>query len=63
MKDVSLTGNILELLKNIEGVTKDFELESGFFGGCGKGVQSPLPVGTGGPKLVIDKVRFGGESK
>ena len=63
LKDVSLTGNILDLLKNIEGATSDFLLYSGFFGGCGKGGQAPLPVGLGGPKLLIDKIRFGGETK
>ncbi|MCK5343927.1 MAG: TldD/PmbA family protein [Candidatus Heimdallarchaeota archaeon] len=63
LKDVSLTGNILDLLTKIEGATKDFELSSGYFGGCGKGGQFPLPVGDGGPKLVFENVRFGGESK
>jgi len=37
------------------------EIRSGYFGGCGKGGQAPLPVGFGGPKLLISKVRFGGE--
>ena len=63
LKDVSLTGNILDLLKKIEGATSDFLMFSSFFGGCGKGGQSPLPVGFGGPKLLIDNVRFGGETK
>ncbi len=63
LKDVSLTGNILDLLKRVEGATKDFELSSGYFGGCGKSGQFPLPVGDGGPKLLFSKVRFGGESK
>ena len=63
LKDVSLTGNILDLLKLVEGATEDFELSSGYFGGCGKGGQFPLPVGDGGPKLLFSKVRFGGESK
>ena len=63
LKDVSLTGNILELLQNVEGATKDFALYSSYFGGCGKGGQYPLPVGIGGPKIIFSKVRFGGESK
>ncbi|TFF63838.1 MAG: TldD/PmbA family protein [Promethearchaeota archaeon] len=62
LKDVTLSGNILELLKNVKGATKDFKLLSGYFGGCGKDGQFPLPVGTGGPKLLVDQVRFGGES-
>ncbi|MHA1910967.1 MAG: metallopeptidase TldD-related protein, partial [Candidatus Kariarchaeaceae archaeon] len=63
LKDVSLTGNILELLQNVEGATKDFSLYSSYFGGCGKAGQFPLPVGLGGPKIIFSKVRFGGESK
>ncbi|MCY3413492.1 MAG: TldD/PmbA family protein [Candidatus Heimdallarchaeota archaeon] len=62
IKDVTLTGNILNLLHGIEGATKDFELHSGYFGGCGKGGQFPLPVGLGGPKVLFNKVRFGGEN-
>lgn len=62
LKDVILTGNMLEFLQRVEGVTKDLEIHSGYFGGCGKERQFPLPVGTGGPKLVISKVRFGGEA-
>ncbi|MFX1572318.1 MAG: TldD/PmbA family protein [Promethearchaeota archaeon] len=61
LKDVSLTGNILQLLKNVEGATKDLVMFATYFGGCGKDGQSPLPVGLGGPKLLINNVRFGGE--
>ncbi len=61
LKDVILTGNMLEFLQRVEGATKDLEISSGYFGGCGKGRQYPLPVGLGGPKLVISGVRFGGE--
>jgi len=62
IREVSLSGNILELLARVEGATKDLKLTSGYFGGCGKGGQSPLPVGLGGPKLLIDEVTFGGEA-
>jgi TldD protein len=61
LKDVILTGNMLELLQRVEGATRDLEIVSGYFGGCGKERQFPLPVGLGGPKLVISSVRFGGE--
>jgi TldD protein len=61
LKDVALSGNILNLLKNVRGATKDLEIFSGYFGGCGKDGQFPLPTGIGGPKLVIDNIRFGGE--
>ncbi|TFH05121.1 MAG: TldD/PmbA family protein [Candidatus Thorarchaeota archaeon] len=62
IREVSLSGNILELLSRVEGGTKDLKLKSGYFGGCGKGGQFPLPVGMGGPKLLIDEVTFGGEA-
>ncbi|MHA1930262.1 MAG: TldD/PmbA family protein, partial [Candidatus Thorarchaeota archaeon] len=62
IREVSLSGNILELLSKIEGATSDFGMYCGYFGGCGKGGQSPLPTGVGGPKLVIDGVTFGGQA-
>jgi len=61
LKDVALSGNILNLLSNIRGATKDLKVFCGHFGGCGKDGQFPLPCGIGGPKLIIDNVRFGGE--
>ncbi|TFH01634.1 MAG: TldD/PmbA family protein, partial [Candidatus Thorarchaeota archaeon] len=63
IREVSLSGNILELLSRVEGGTKELKLRSGYFGGCGKGGQAPLPVGMGGPKLIIDEVTFGGEAQ
>jgi TldD protein len=62
LREVSLSGNILDLLAHVLGGTKEVKLTSGYFGGCGKGGQSPLPVGFGGPRLVIDEVAFGGEA-
>ena len=62
IREVSLSGNILELLSKIEGATSDMGMRSGYFGGCGKGGQYPLPTGLGGPKLVIDGVTFGGQA-
>jgi TldD protein len=62
LREVALSGNILDLLSHIEGATKDFEIMSGYFGGCGKGDQFPLPVGLGGPKLIVDGVTFGGQA-
>ena len=61
IKDVALSGNILDLLKNIRGATKDLQVFCTYFGGCGKDGQVPLMCGLGGPKLIIDNVRFGGE--
>lgn len=62
LREVSLAGNILQLLGEVEGATSDFKLIGGYFGGCGKGGQYPLPTGMGGPKLVINGVKFGGKS-
>ena len=62
IREVALSGNIIELLSYVEGATKELKLHSGYFGGCGKGEQFPLPVGMGGPKLLINNVTFGGEA-
>ncbi len=60
IREVSLSGNILSLLKHVEAGTRKVIIRSGYFGGCGKGDQSPLPTGIGGPMLVVDEVTFGG---
>ncbi|MBN1257765.1 MAG: TldD/PmbA family protein [Planctomycetes bacterium] len=60
IRDVTLSGNVFETLKNIEGFGNDFRLiESG--GGCGKGGQFPLPVTCGAPHLRISNVVIGGQ--
>ena len=63
LREVTLTGSILEFLKNIEGATKELDIWSGYFGGCGKDEQYPLPVGLGGPHLLVREVQFGGEKQ
>ncbi|MHA1772476.1 MAG: TldD/PmbA family protein [Candidatus Thorarchaeota archaeon] len=62
IREVSLSGNVLEMLGHVEGATRDLQIYSGYFGGCGKAGQAPLPVGLGGPKLVVDGVTFGGKA-
>ena len=62
IREVALSGNILQLLSHVTGATKDLVITSGYFGGCGKDEQYPLPTGLGGPKLLIDEVTFGGEA-
>ena len=62
LREVALSGNILELLTKIEGATKDLFIQAGYFGGCGKSGQAPLPVGTGAPEVVIGEVTFGGKA-
>jgi len=62
LREVALSGNILNFLSKVEGATKDLRLYAGYFGGCGKGGQFPLPVGAGGPELVVGEVTFGGKA-
>ncbi|MHA1950337.1 MAG: TldD/PmbA family protein [Candidatus Thorarchaeota archaeon] len=62
IREVALSGNILDLLGKVRGATKNLKLSAGYFGGCGKGEQYPLPTGLGGPQLIIDDVTFGGEA-
>lgn len=59
LRGVNLTGNVFQTLANIEAVGDDLRWAEG--GGCGKGEQSPLPVGTGSPHLLIRDVVIGGE--
>lgn len=56
LRDVSLSGNILETLKNIDAIGNDFKLSVGF---CGKDGQT-APVGDGGPHTRISNALVGG---
>lgn len=56
LRDVSLSGNILETLKNIDALGNDFKLSAGF---CGKDGQT-VPVGDGGPHTRIMNALVGG---
>lgn len=60
VRDVTLSGNVFKTLANIEAIGDDFYWDES--GGCGKGGQSGLPVGCGGPSLRIRNVVVGGES-
>ena len=57
-RDVSLSGNILETLKSVDGIGSDFKLSVGY---CGKGGQT-APVGDGGPHTRILNAMVGGSS-
>jgi TldD protein len=59
VRDVVLTGNVFETLHNIDMIGDSLEFPPAG-GGCGKGGQSPLPVGFGGPHIRIQKVVVGG---
>lgn len=60
VRDVTLSGNVFQTLADIEGIGDDFYWDES--GGCGKGGQSGLPVGCGGPSLRIRNVVVGGEA-
>ena len=54
--DVSLSGNILEILKKVDGIGSDFKMSLGF---CGKSGQT-APVGDGGPHVRVVEATVGG---
>ncbi|MFX1579735.1 MAG: TldD/PmbA family protein, partial [Promethearchaeota archaeon] len=56
VREVSLAGNILEILAKVDAIGKDFELEGG---SCGKDGQN-VPTTTGGPHARIRQVPVGG---
>ncbi|MGA1285441.1 MAG: TldD/PmbA family protein [Prochlorothrix sp.] len=59
VRDVTLSGNVFTTLRDIEAIGDDFYWDES--GGCGKGGQSGLPVGCGGPSLRISNVVVGGQ--
>lgn len=60
IRDVVLTGNVFDILMNIDMIGNEVVWSPGGPGGCGKGGQSPLPVGLGGPYVRIQNVVVGG---
>ncbi|MEB3294009.1 MAG: TldD/PmbA family protein [Synechococcales bacterium] len=60
VRDVTLSGNAFQTLADIEGIGDDFFWDES--GGCGKGGQSGLAVGCGGPSLRIRNVVIGGDT-
>lgn len=55
-RDVSLSGDTLEILKNVEGVGNDLEMHSGR---CGKAGQL-VPVSDGAPHILVSRALVGG---
>ena len=62
VRDVVLTGNVFQTLTNIDMISDTIEWPPAG-GGCGKGGQSPLPVGLGGPCVRIQNVVVGGRQQ
>ncbi|MEM4557067.1 MAG: metallopeptidase TldD-related protein, partial [Sulfolobales archaeon] len=59
VRGVSVSGMVLETLKEVDAVANDLKVSTSVFGGCGKGGQS-VRVGTGGPHIRVRKVVVGG---
>jgi TldD protein len=59
IRDVSMSGMILETLMNVDGVSQEFEMEKGG-GTCGKSGQS-IPVSGGGPYIRVKEMVVGGQ--
>jgi TldD protein len=60
LRDVSVSGLILEALKNVDMVGSDFAME--FPGTCGKDGQG-VPTDCGGPTLRVSRMVVGGEGE
>jgi TldD protein len=59
VRDIVLTGNVFATMMNIDMIS-DKIVWPRVGGGCGKGGQSPLPVGLGGPHIRIQDIVVGG---
>ena len=53
----TLTGFLPDIVKNISGISKEFEIDGG--GNCGKGHKEWVRVSDGGPYLKINEVILG----
>lgn len=51
-----ISGSVFETLNNVVGCSAKFNLKSSAFGGCGKMDQQPLPVGFGGPSVLVNEM-------
>ena len=61
VRGVTISGMILETLKEVDGVGRDFRVRTSVFGGCGKTGQR-VRVGDGGPHVRIRRMVVGGRS-
>jgi TldD protein len=61
VRAVNLAGKVLETLKTINAVGKDFTVTTSVFGGCGKDGQM-AKVGDGGPHVRLGKLTIGGRA-
>ncbi len=59
VRPVQLSGNLFTTLENIDAIGNDLDMNQG--GGCGKGMQAPLPVSNGSPHIRIRRCLVGGK--
>ena len=59
VRGVVISGSILDTLKTVDAVGKDFTVKTSVFGGCGKSAQRAT-VGFGGPHIRVQKMTVGG---
>ena len=51
-----ISGNVMETLGEIDGLSNELEIISSVTGGCGKMEQHSLPVGFGGPYVRVKNI-------
>jgi TldD protein len=59
VRGVIISGLILETLKTVDAVGRDFEMRTSVFGGCGKMGQG-VRTGMGGPHIRVRRMTVGG---
>lgn len=59
VRGVVISGSVLDILKTVDAVGKDFKVRTGVFGGCGKDGQQ-VKTGMGGPSIRAQKMTVGG---
>lgn len=59
VRGVVISGMILETLRTVDAVGRDFKMRTSVFGGCGKMGQQ-VKVGMGGPPIRVLKMTVGG---
>jgi len=62
VRNVTLTGNVFETLRNIDMIGSDLCTRDSA-GGCGKGRQSPLATSMASPHIRIQRVVMGGKAR
>jgi len=56
LRNVGISGYTIETLRDIKAISKEFNVSPGY---CGKDGQS-VPVGVGGPYVLVENMKVGG---